>query len=166
MWDLARLRALHAVRQHGSVGAAADALGFTPSAVSQQVAKLERETGTTLLERRGRGVVLTEAAEMLADTAARMLGLLEEAEVALEERRGRPSGLLTVAAFPTAARGLLPGVLAELAAAHPALELRLVEEDPHRSVGLVARGMVDLVVAHDWDIAPSPAPEPLHRATL
>ncbi|MCQ4082329.1 LysR family transcriptional regulator [Streptomyces sp. RB6PN25] len=166
MLDLARLRALHAVHIHGSVGGAAAALGYTPSAVSQQIAKLERETGTALLERQGRGVALTDAAKLLADTAQQLLSIVEEAEVALEERRGRPAGRLTVAAFPTAARGLLPAVLAGLTAAHKALDLRLVEEDPHRSVDLVARGVVDLAVAHDWDIAPLPAPEGLRRAAI
>ncbi|MFI6576454.1 LysR family transcriptional regulator [Nocardiopsis sp. NPDC050513] len=166
MLDLSRLRALHAVRVHGSVGAAAEALGYTPSAISQQVAKLERETGATLLERRGRGVVLTDAADLLVDTAARMLSLVEEAEVALEERRGKPSGRLTVAAFATAARGLLPGVLADLAAAHPALDPRLIEEDPHATPRMVAQGVVDLAVVHDWDNAPMSVPEGVTRLGL
>jgi DNA-binding transcriptional LysR family regulator len=95
-----------------------------------------------------------------------MLSIVEETEVALEEQRGRPTGRLTVAAFATAARGLLPGVLAELAAAHPSLDLRLIEVDPHLSVDLVDRGMVDLAVTHDWDIAPLPSPEGLARVRI
>jgi DNA-binding transcriptional LysR family regulator len=166
MLDLARLRALHAVHTHGSVGAAATALGYTPSAVSQQISKLERETRTVLLERQGRGVTLTDAAQLLVSTAQQVMSLVEGAEVALEEQRGRPTGQLTVAAFPTAACGLLPAVLADLAAAHPLLELRLTEVDAHLSVDLVARGAVDLAVAHDWDIAPLPAPEGLERAVI
>jgi DNA-binding transcriptional LysR family regulator len=164
--DLARLRALHAVGAHGSVAAAATALGYTPSAVSQQIGKLERETGAVLLERQGRGVVLTDAAQLLAKTAERLLAIVEEAEVALEEQRGHPTGRLTVAAFATAARGLLPDVLAALTAAYPSLDLRLSEVDPHLSVDLVDRGMVDLAVTHDWDIAPLPAPEGLERAAI
>ncbi len=166
MLDLGRLRALHAVHAHGSVGAAASALGYTPSAVSQQISKLERETKTTLLERHGRGVALTDAARLLVGTAQRLFAIVEEAEVSLEEQRGHPSGRLTVAAFPTAACGLMPGVLAELSSCHPSLELRLVEVDPHLSVDLVARGIVDLAVAHDWDISPLPAPEGLQRASI
>lgn len=166
MLDLARLRALHAVGVHGSVGGAAQALGYTPSAISQQVAKLERETGTVLLERQGRGVVLTDAARMLVRTAADMLTLAEQAEVALEERRGRPAGRLNLAAFPSAARGLMPGVLARLTADHPDLDLRMTEVDPHLSPGLVARGEVDLALAHDWDIAPMPAPEGVRRVAV
>jgi DNA-binding transcriptional LysR family regulator len=166
MLDLGRLRALHAVHTHGSVGAAAQALGYTPSAVSQQISKLERETGSVLLERHGRGVALTDAAHLLVETAQRLMSIVEAAEVELEEQRGRPTGRLTLAAFPTAACGLLPGVLAELAAAHPGLELRLMEVDAHLSVELVTRGAVDVAVAHDWDIAPLPAPAGLERVVI
>ncbi|WP_329385357.1 LysR substrate-binding domain-containing protein [Streptomyces sp. NBC_01351] len=166
MLDLARLRALHAVSVHGSVAGAAAALGYTPSAVSQQIAKLERETRTTLLERRGRGVALTEEAHHLASTARELLAIVERAETTLEERRGRPSGLLTLAVFPSAARGLLPRVLSDLAHRHPALDVRLTEVDPHLSVDLVARGVTDLAVAHDWDIAPLPAPDGIEQTLI
>lgn len=164
--DLARLRALHAVFVHGSVAGAATALGYTPSAISQQITKLERETRTTLLERRGRGVALTDEALRLAGTAQRLLAIMEQAETELEERRGLPTGRLTIAAFASAARGLLPGVLAELDREHPALDVRLDEVDPHLSVDLAAKGVVDLAVAHDWDIAPLPAPEGLAQAAI
>ncbi|GAA3371764.1 LysR family transcriptional regulator [Streptomyces sannanensis] len=166
MLDLARLRALHAVSVHGSVAGAATALGYTPSAVSQQIAKLERETRTTLLERRGRGIALTEEAQHLAATAQELLAIVERAETALEERRGLPTGRLTIAAFPSAARGLLPGVLAELAVRHPSLDTRMTEADPHRSGDLVAKGVVDLAVTHDWDIAPLPLPEGVQQAVI
>ncbi|MGK5640349.1 LysR family transcriptional regulator [Streptomyces sp. URMC 126] len=166
MLDLSRMRALHAVSVHGSVSAAAMALGYTPSAVSQAIAKLERETRTPLLERRGRGVVLTDAAVRLAETARELMVLVERAETELDERRGLPTGRLTVGAFPTAARDLLPGVLARLAREHPTVDARLTEIDPHLSVGLVAQGVIDLAVAHDWDINPLPAPEGMERAVL
>ncbi|MEV7993085.1 LysR family transcriptional regulator [Streptomyces sp. NPDC086077] len=166
MLDLQRLRALHAVSVHGTVGAAAVALGYTPSAVSQQIAKLERETRTVLLEREGRGVRLTDEAHQLVATAAELLAIVERAETDLEERRGLPAGRLTVAAFPSAARGLLPPVLADLAKRHPALDARLTEVDPHLSVDLVAKGAIDLAVAHDWDIAPLPAPAGVEQAAI
>ncbi|MYT71424.1 MULTISPECIES: LysR family transcriptional regulator [unclassified Streptomyces] len=166
MLDLQRLRALHAVSVHGTVGAAAAALGYTPSAVSQQIAKLERETRTVLLEREGRGVKLTEEARQLARTAHELMAVMERAETELEERRGVPAGRLTIAAFASAARGLLPGALASLAERHPALDTRLTEVDPHLSVDLVAKGAVDLVVAHDWDIAPLPAPAGVEQAVI
>ncbi|MGW1540381.1 LysR family transcriptional regulator [Streptomyces sp. NPDC002309] len=166
MLDLQRLRALHAVSVHGTVGAAAVALGYTPSAVSQQIAKLERETRTVLLEREGRGVRLTDEAHQLVATAAELLAIVERAETDLEERRGLPAGRLTVAAFPSAARGLLPPVLADLAKRHPALDARLTEVDPHLSVDLVTKGAIDLAVAHDWDIAPLPAPAGVEQAAI
>ncbi|MBB4892270.1 DNA-binding transcriptional LysR family regulator [Streptomyces olivoverticillatus] len=166
MLDLSRLRALHAVSVHGSVSAAAVALGYTPSAVSQAITKLERETRTTLLERRGRGIVLTDAAARLAGTAQELMAMVERAETELEERRGQPTGRLVVGAFASAARGLMPSVLAELAAAHPSLDSRLVEVDPHLSVGLVAQGAVDLTVTFEWDINPLPAPDGLERMRI
>ncbi|MFJ8195498.1 LysR family transcriptional regulator [Streptomyces sp. NPDC096152] len=166
MLDLQRLRALHAVSAHGTVGAAAAALGYTSSAVSQQIAKLERETRTVLLERAGRGVRLTDEAHQLVATARELMAIVERAETELEERRGLPSGRLTVAAFASAARGLMPPVLADLARRHPALDARLSEIDPHLSVDLVAKGAVDLAVAHDWDIAPLPAPPGVEHALV
>jgi DNA-binding transcriptional LysR family regulator len=166
MLDLGRLRALHAVSVHGSVAAAAIALGYTPSAVSQQITKLERETRTPLLERRGRGVALTDEARHLAATAQELLAIVERAETTLEERRGQPTGRLTIGAFASAARGLLPGVLAELGRRHPGLDARMTEVDPHLSIDLVARGMIDLALAHDWDIAPLPAPEGVEQAVI
>ncbi|WNV89845.1 LysR family transcriptional regulator [Umezawaea sp. Da 62-37] len=166
MLDLGRLRALHAVATHGSVGAAASVLGYTPSAVSQQIAKLERETRTALLERRGRGVALTDAGYGLATTAARVLALVEEAEVTLEEQRGAAVGVLSIGAFATAARGLLPLALVDLAARHPALDVRSVEIDPPEGIDAVARGELDLAVAHDWDNAPLVVPESLSRSAL
>ncbi|MGW3634379.1 LysR family transcriptional regulator [Streptomyces sp. NPDC005122] len=166
MLDLQRLRALHAVSVHGTVGAAAAALGYTPSAVSQQIAKLERETRTVLLERRGRGVRLTEQALQLVSTAQQLMAIVERAETELEERRGVPAGRLDLAAFASAARGLLPAVLADLAVRHPALDTRLTEVDPHLSVDLVAKGAVDVAVAHDWDIARLPAPPGVEQAVI
>ncbi|MFE4871044.1 LysR family transcriptional regulator [Streptomyces sp. NPDC056682] len=166
MLDLARLRALHAVHVHGSVAAAAAALGYTPSAISQQITKLERETRTTLLERRGRGIALTEDALHLAAAARELLAIVERTETTLEERRGLPTGRLTVGAFATAARGLLPAALASLARQHPSLHTQLSEVDPHVSVDLVAKGVIDLAVTHDWDIAPLPAPEGVEHAVI
>lgn len=166
MLDLGRLKALHAIAVHGTVGAAADVLGYTPSAVSQQIAKLERETRTTLLERNGRGVRLTDAARLLADTAGQVLKLVEEAEVALEEQRGAAIGRLCIGAFATASRGLLPDVLVRLTEQHPALDVRLTEIDPPYATEAVARGELDLAIVHDWANTPLPVPESLSREFL
>ncbi|MET9268466.1 LysR family transcriptional regulator [Kribbella sp. NPDC003557] len=166
MIDLGRLRALHAVAQYGSVNRAAEVLGYTPSAVSQQLAKLERETRTTLIERQGRGIVLTDAARQLAATAARILELVEDAELTLEEQRGQAIGTLGIAAFPTAARGLLPPALARLVDDHPQLDVRVLETDPFEAVAAVNRGEIDIAIVHDWHNTPLALPDGLSRVKL
>jgi DNA-binding transcriptional LysR family regulator len=166
MLDLHRLKALHAVAVYGSVGAAAEALMVTPSAISQQLAKLERETGSTLIERSGRGVKLTDAAGLLADHAERILALVATAEADFEALRGTVVGRLSMAAFPTAARGLLPGALKELNRLHPELDLVLYEREPERQVREVARGELDLALVQDWLNRPMAIPEGLSRAAL
>ncbi|WP_424528553.1 LysR family transcriptional regulator [Sphaerisporangium viridialbum] len=166
MLDLHRLKALHAVAVYGSVGAAAEALMVTPSAISQQLAKLERETGSTLIERSGRGVKLTDAAGLLAEHAERILALVETAEADFEALRGTVVGRLLIAAFPTAARGVLPTALRELKHRHPDLDLVLYEREPERQVREVARGELDLALVQDWLNRPMAIPEGLSRAPL
>src|SRR5262249_12161488 len=130
------------------------------------LAKLEDEVGERLLERRGRGVTLTDAATLLASHAARALSVLSEAEAELDARRTAVSGPLTIAAFATAARGLAPAALHGLAEAHPALAVALHEIEPADSVPLLMRGAVDLALAQDWANAPLALPEGLSRAPL
>ncbi|MFC4058676.1 LysR family transcriptional regulator [Planomonospora corallina] len=166
MLDLNRLKALHAVAVYGSVGAAAEALMVTPSAVSQQLAKLERETGATLLERNGRGVRLTDAAGLLADHAERILALVETAEADFEALRGAVVGRLSIGAFPTAARGLMPQALVLLRERHPELRIQLHEREPGRQLLEVSRGELDLAVVQDWVNRPMAIPDGLSRATL
>ncbi|MFC5834332.1 LysR family transcriptional regulator [Nonomuraea insulae] len=166
MLDLNRLKALHAVHVYGSVGAAADALMVTPSAVSQQIAKLERETGARLMERNGRGVRLTDAAGLLADHAERILALVETAEADFEALRGEVVGRLNIAAFPTAVRGLMPGALAELQQRHPDLHVQLNEREPERVIREVSRGELDLGIIQDWLNRPMAVPEGLSKAAL
>ena len=150
MIDLGRLRALHAVASYGTVLAAGEALHCTPSAVSQQLAKLERETGATLVEKDGRRLRLTEAGRVLADHAERVLSTVDEAEAALAAHRDTVIGRLTVAAFATACRALLPYALHRLATEHPQLATGLVEVNPHEGLEMLRRGHVDLAVLDDW----------------
>ncbi|GAA3963784.1 LysR family transcriptional regulator [Actinomadura viridis] len=166
MLDLERLRALHSVATYGSVSAAADVLHVTTSAVSQQLAKLERETGQKLLERNGRGVKLTDAAELLVAHADRILSLVERAQADLEAHRGAVVGQLSMAAFATAIRGLVPSALGRLRADHPGLRVLLREEDPLRSMPLVARGDLDLAVVQDWNNEPLPPAEGLCKGLI
>jgi DNA-binding transcriptional LysR family regulator len=150
MIDLGRLRALHAVASYKTVLAAGEALHCTPSAVSQQLAKLERETGTTLVEKDGRGLRLTEAGRLLAQHAERVLATVDEAEAALAAHRDTVVGRLTVVAFATACRALLPWALHKLAAEHPQLSTGLIEANPHEGLEALHRGHVDLAVLDDW----------------
>jgi DNA-binding transcriptional LysR family regulator len=150
MIDLTRLRALRAVATYGTVTAAAHALHCTPSAVSQHLAKLDRETGSTLLERDGRRLRLTEAGHVLVKHAGRVLAAVEEAEAALAAHHTTVSGRLTIASFPTACRGLLPHALRRLAREHPLLAPELLESDPRVSLDLVDRGEIDLALIDDW----------------
>lgn len=166
MLDLDRLRALYAVAAYGSVSAAADVLHVTTSAVSQQVAKLERETGQKLLERSGRGVRLTDAAELLVGHAGRILSMVEQAQADLEAHRGAVVGGLLLGAFPAAARGLMPPALLRLRREHPQLRVRLSECDPVESIPLVARGDLDLAIVQDWNNRPLAIPEGLRRGPI
>jgi molybdate transport repressor ModE-like protein len=164
--SLDRIRVLHTIASSGSVKSAAAALQVTTSAVSQQVAKLEREVGQRLLERSGRGVKLTGAGELLVRHAGRILSVVEEAEAELEERRGQLIGRLSMTAFATAARGLCPGAVAALAGSHPDLEVELTELEPDESVPLVSRGHVDLALGQDWFNAPAAVPDGLVKSAL
>ena len=166
MLSLERLRVLHAVSTTGSVAGAARTLHVTTSAVSQQLARLEREIGQTLVERHGRGVRLTDAGTLLARRAGDLLTQVERVEADLAEHSGAVTGPLTVGAFATAARGLLPGVLADLRSRHPDLSVSLAELEPHEAVPGVRRGTLDLAVVQDWPDNPLVVPAELARRHL
>jgi DNA-binding transcriptional LysR family regulator len=161
MIDLAALTSLRAVDTHGSVVAAADALGYTPSAVSQQVKRLERQTGVPLLERVGRGVMLTDHGRHLVDAGARLLADLEQVEAGLHRRAGAVAGHLRLTAFSTAMRGLVAPVAQRLRDDHPDLTLTLTEREPWDTLDLVASGQSDLGVVHRWGDVPIAIPEHL-----
>jgi DNA-binding transcriptional LysR family regulator len=166
MLNLDRLRTLDALARHGSVSGAAEGLHITTSAVSQQLAKLEREVGQQLLAKHGRGVRLTDAGRLLADHAARILSQVALAESDLEAQRGRVAGELRLSAFPTAARGLFPTALAALRAEHPGLRLRSCELEPEHGIRGVVRGDLDLAVVLDWYNKPMPLPDGLVKAAI
>ena len=166
MIELGRLRALHAIATYGTVVAASEALLCTPSAVSQQLAKLERETATSLVERDGRRLRLTDAGRILAEHAGRVLAAVDEAETALAAHRDTVSGRLVIASFATACRALLPHALRRLAADHPLLHTGLVECDPHDGLDALLRGRADLAVLDDWPEVSLHLPAGLDRAEL
>ncbi|WP_353827844.1 LysR family transcriptional regulator [Agromyces sp. SYSU T0242] len=165
MIDPQGLRALVGVAQHGSVAAAANALGYTPSAVSQQVKRLEGEVGAALLERRGRGVLLTERGRVVATEGRALLDAMAQL-VAGEADAG--SGALApvrVASFSTATRGLVGPAMHDLRAAG-VTDLSVASVDPFEAVVLVDRGDVDLAIVHDWNSVPLVVPDGLVREPL
>src|SRR6185312_3108386 len=112
MLDVKRLKVLREVAAQGSFSAAADKLGYTQSAVSQQIAALEREAGATLIERNPRGLRLTGAGEALVRHADKILARLAEAEAELEAIAGLRGGRLRLAAFESAASSIMPLAIA------------------------------------------------------
>jgi DNA-binding transcriptional LysR family regulator len=164
--NLERLRVLHAVARHGSVTAAAAELHVTTSAVSQQLAKLERELGATMVERSGRGIRLTDAAHLLADHASALLSMAEMAQADVDARAGTVTGRLVLASLPTATRGLAAPALRQLGRAHPALRVELTEADSSQSIPALVQGVVDLVIAHEWSNAPLAALDGLDETLL
>lgn len=166
MLNIERLRVLHALRTTGSVVGAARTLHVTTSAVSQQMARLERETGQRLIERQGRGVRLTEAGLLLARHAADLLRHIEHVEADLAARRDTVAGALAVAAFATAARGLLPRTLRRLRTRYPDLAVSLTEREPHESIPALCQGHLDLAVVQDWADDPLAIPQELSRQDL
>jgi DNA-binding transcriptional LysR family regulator len=157
MMDLQGLRALVAVARTGSVVGAADQLGYTPSAVSQQVKKLERDLDAPLLERRGRGVLLTERGRALAAEGDDVLERLERLEHLGSDDEGPPAPL-RIASFSTATRGLLGPVLRELRTPDGSALASVTSVDPFEAMELVATGAVDLAVVHNWNSVPLIAP--------
>ena len=149
MLDVRRLRVLCAVARAGSLAGAAEALSYSPSAVSQQIATLEREVGMTLVERRSRGIIVTEAGRTLVEHAEAVFARLEAAEEALAEIASGHGGLLRMAAFPTVAGTVLPKAAAAFRAAHPGVRLKLTEESPARSATLLRDGRLDLALTLD-----------------
>ncbi|WP_306214383.1 LysR family transcriptional regulator [Actinoplanes sp. RD1] len=155
MLDASRLRLLHDLSRLGTIAAVARLRTYTPSAVSQQLAVLEREAGTALLARTGRTVTLTAAGQILAAHAATVLAALDEAEAALAAVRGGLRGPLRIGAYPSAVRTLLPAALVHLGRDHPGLDLTVTELDPVAVPAALADRAIDVGLIQDYDIAPA-----------
>jgi DNA-binding transcriptional LysR family regulator len=150
MFNVNRLRVLHEVAARGSFSAAADALSYTQSAVSQQIAALEAEAGTTLIERRPRGLRLTASGEALVRHADGILARLAAAEAELAAIAGVRGGQLRMASFPTAGATLMPLAVAGFRASHPGVELSLAEGEPEDIVPRLHAGEFDLALAFEF----------------
>ena len=151
MLDVRRMRVLREVAVRGSFSAAAESLSFTQSAISQQIAALEREAGCTLVQRNARGIRLTEAGEALVRHADAILARLAEAEAELEAIAGLRGGRLRLASFESAAASLMPLAIAAFRAEHPGVELSLIMMEPEDSAPLLRSGEIDLALGFDSD---------------
>jgi len=154
MLDVRRLRLLRELSERRTVTAVAHALSYTPSAVSQQLAALERDAGVQLLERVGRGVQLTEAGHRLVVHADAVLAQLEAAEADLEQVSGRVTGSLRIATFQTAAHALVLPAMRPLASRHPELRTQVIQAEAEDALPALRLGDVDVVIAEEYDHAP------------
>jgi molybdate transport repressor ModE-like protein len=146
MLDVHRLTLLREVKLHGSMSAAARELAYSHSAISQQLGVLEKETGVILLEKVGRNVKLTPAGEELVRNTEAILAAIERAESDLATSHQRAQGVVTVAAFATISRSVMPTAMAELARNFPGLDVRLRREEPETAVVQLISRQVDAVV--------------------
>ncbi|MEU9123123.1 LysR substrate-binding domain-containing protein [Streptomyces sp. NPDC048506] len=167
-WTSAQLRSLVELTRRGTITAVAEALGYTPGGVSQQIAALEKAAGAELLRRVGRRVELTDAGVALARHAERILATEAEAVEALERTRREISGVLRVGLFATAAAEVLPPALQRVRSVHPELAVHSREMDVDEVYDAVAAGAVDLALGLDYPDVPLPRDPalrvlPLHR---
>jgi DNA-binding transcriptional LysR family regulator len=159
--DPRRLLVLDAVVRQGSFAGAARVLSLTPSAVSQQIAALERECGTRLVERNRRVIRFTDAGEQLSQRAAALRDLLDAAGDDLASIRSNDRGGLSVGIFESAARKMLPGALKRFAETYPDVEVAVHEVEPAQAFEELSRGGLDLAVTHSYSLAPRAIPREL-----
>lgn len=166
MLDVKRLKILREVAEQGSFSAAADSLHLTQSAVSQQIAALEREAGATLIERNRGHVRLTDPGEVLVEHAEAVLGRLDEAERELQEIAGMRTGRVRVVSFPTAGATLLIKAVASFRRKFPGIEPRLTEAEPEESIPQLRAGEHDLALVYDYVNVPLPEDRDLESTFL
>lgn len=167
MLDLHRLRLLREVHDRGTVHGAARALGYTPSAVSQQLSVLEREAGTPLLERVGRNVRLTAAGHVLVRHAAILLEGVEAAEAELASvAAGRVAGVVRIASFQSAFLRIVAPAVRALAVTHPNIRVEATEGEVEQAVPALRLQQLDLVVGDEYDGLPRPVHADLQREPL
>jgi DNA-binding transcriptional LysR family regulator len=166
MLDVKRLRVLREVSLRGSFSAAAESLAYTQSAVSQQIAALEREAGTVLVERRARGVHLTEAGRALVAHADVILARLADAEAELEAIAGMRGGRLRLVSFPTAGATIAPLAIARFRERHPGVEVTLAPREPDEGLECLKSGECDIALTVEAGFAPISDPAIERHALL
>lgn len=150
--DLARLRALRELSKRKTMAAVADALFLSASAVSQQIAQLEDEVGIKLVERRGRGVHLTAAAQKLVAHTERIMGILEEAKTDLAELKSVIAGDLRIAAFPSVAATLIPRAMRIMQEQHPDLNILVNAMEPNEGMAALRAWQTDIAIIDDMTV--------------
>ncbi|ASU83868.1 LysR family transcriptional regulator [Nocardiopsis gilva YIM 90087] len=166
MLDANRVRVLVEIAHAGSIAAAAERMSFTAPALSQQLAKLERELGCSLVERGRAGIRLTEAGEVLLDYGERVLGELRDAETAVRATAGEAPRRLALGTFASAGKVLVPNALAAFGEAHPHVRLALSDVEPPGGYGLVTSGELDLLITHRYSGVNLPPAAGLHREQI
>ena len=166
MLDVRRMKVLREVAARGSFSAAAESLSFTQSAISQQVAALERETGTKLVERGARGIRLTQAGEVLVRHTDAVLSRLSSAEEELQALAGLKGGRLRISTFQSAGATLVPRAVAAFHERYPDVELALTQAEPEEATALLRGGELDLAVVYDFDGIPGGLDETLECVHL
>ena len=151
MLDVRRLRVLKEVAERGSFSAAAESLAYTQSAVSQQIAALERESGTTLVDRGPRGIRLTDAGRALVQHAEDILCRLGAAEAELEAIAGLRGGRVRLSAFPTAGATIVPLAVKTFMSRHPGVEMQLFEREPEDGVAMLKSGELDIALSIGYE---------------
>jgi DNA-binding transcriptional LysR family regulator len=166
MLDPRRLAVLREFAAQGTIARTAEALAFTSSAVSQQLAQLQREAGIPLFRKAGRRLELTDVGRTLAARADELLGRAEAVEAELAAQAGAVRGTVRVGAFQTAASALVVPTLDALAQAHPDVRVELIEMEAEVSLPLLVRGGLDVAIAEEYEHAPRPRVPQLHRDYL
>ena len=151
MLDVRRMRVLREVAIQGSMSGAADALGYTASAISQQVAALERETGVALVERGPRSVILTDAGRALVEHTEAVLAQLDHAEEEMRAIAGLRGGRVRIGTFRSAAETIVADAIAHFHERFPAVELTLTEGEPEHYLPRLAAGELDLATTFEYD---------------
>jgi molybdate transport repressor ModE-like protein len=157
--DVGRLRLLREVGLRGSIAGAARAVGLTPSAVSQQLTALERETGAALVDRSSRGVVLTGTGAALAARAEQLLDVLAAARADLDRLAGSLTGPVRVASVASAAATVVSSAVGALRTSVPGIDVTVLAAEPERGIGLLLTGDVDIAVVDEYDYVPLALPE-------
>jgi DNA-binding transcriptional LysR family regulator len=165
MLDLRRLAVLHQFNVSGSITATAQALGYSPSAISQQLTTLERETGAVLLERTARSASLTDAGRLLARHARLMLAQSEEAEGELAAQLGQVSGSLVITTIPSLAAAVATALVV-VQREHPALEIVMEQSAAEDAAAAVADHDTDIAVTDDWSARAWRPPEGLRKRKI